>query len=137
MPLDPVLVADTKDWLRKAGGDLRAADIDIGASPPLLEDALFHCQQAVEKSFKAFLTYHKQPFHRTHNLEETGEACLAIDPTLRPTVDEAVPLSEFAWAYRYPGPREVPLRDEVVAGRDIAGRAHQAVLDRLPVETHP
>jgi len=137
MPLDPVLVADTKDWLTKARGDLRGADVDLAASPPLLEDALFHCQQAVEKSFKAFLTWHSRPFRRTHNLEETGEACLAIDPTLRPTVDEAVPLSEYAWAYRYPGPHEIPPLVEVVAARDIAGRAHKAILSRLPAETQP
>lgn len=71
MSLDPALVADTREWLRRAADDLRAA-------PPLLADALFHCQQAVEKAFKAFLTFHNQPFRRTHNLEETGAACLTL-----------------------------------------------------------
>ena len=48
MPLDPVRVAETREWLEKAALDLRGARIDIEAAPPLLEDALFHCQQAVE-----------------------------------------------------------------------------------------
>jgi HEPN domain-containing protein len=87
---------------------VRGAQIDLAAVPPLLEDAVFHCQQVAEKSFKAFLTFHNQPFRKTHNLEELGEACLTIDPTLQLVVDEAVPLSEYAWAYRYPGPA-IPL----------------------------
>jgi HEPN domain-containing protein len=57
MVLDPVLLADTKDWLIKTANDLRGAEVDLAASPPLFEDALFHCQQAAEKSFIASLTY--------------------------------------------------------------------------------
>ncbi len=86
MPLDAVRIADTKGWLTKAAIDLRGAQIDLAASPPLPEDALFHCQQAVEKALKAFLTFHDRPFRKTHNLEEIGEACLQIDPTLKAVV---------------------------------------------------
>ncbi len=46
MPVDPVLIAETKAWLRKAAYDLRAASHSLTASPPLLEDVVFHCQQA-------------------------------------------------------------------------------------------
>lgn len=79
MPHDPILIVDTKAWLKKAANDLRAAALDLEADPPLLEDVVFHCQQAVEKSLKAFLTFHDRPFRKTHNLEEIGEACLKID----------------------------------------------------------
>ena len=48
--------ADTRAWLSKAEADLRGATVDLAADPPLLEDALFHCQQAAEKALKAFLT---------------------------------------------------------------------------------
>jgi hypothetical protein len=37
---------------------LRGADIDLAASPPIIEDMLFHCQQAAEKAMKGFLTAH-------------------------------------------------------------------------------
>lgn len=137
MAFDPVLVADTKGWLQKAMNDLRGAEVDLAASPPLLEDALFHCQQAAEKSFKAFLTYHQRPFRKTHNLEELGEVCLMVDPTLRGLVDEAAPLTEYAWAYRYPGSPEPPLPDEAQAALVLARRIYQAVLDRTPVEIRP
>src|SRR5947207_2401898 len=48
MPSDPSLEDEVRAWLVKAVNDLRAAEIGLGAVPPLLEDALFHCQQAVE-----------------------------------------------------------------------------------------
>jgi HEPN domain-containing protein len=73
MPHDPARVADTRAWLQKADGDLRAAEHDQTAHPPLLGDVTFHAQQTAEKAFKAFLTWHDKPFRKTHNLEELGE----------------------------------------------------------------
>ena len=58
MPHDPILMAETRAWLIKAVTDLRAAELDLGASPPLLEDVVFHCQQAAEKALKGFLGWH-------------------------------------------------------------------------------
>jgi HEPN domain-containing protein len=136
-PYDPVLFEDVRAWLTKAAIDLRGAEIDLEAEPPLLEDALFHCQQAVEKSFKAFLVFHNQPFRRTHNLEEIGEACLQLDGTLRQIVDNAVPLSEYAWAYRYPGAPLLPEMEEVQSTFTIAQSAYRLMLERVPIKAHP
>jgi hypothetical protein len=47
---------DVKAWLAKATRDLRRAEILLAVAPPDFEDALFDCQQAAEKAFKAFLT---------------------------------------------------------------------------------
>jgi HEPN domain-containing protein len=63
---------------------VRGTDIDPAASPPLLEDALFHCQQAAKKSMKGFLSAHDRHFKKTHDLDELGGACESLDPTLRP-----------------------------------------------------
>jgi hypothetical protein len=43
------------------------ARIDLAASPPLIGDALFHCQQAAEKGMKGFLTMHDRIFQKTHD----------------------------------------------------------------------
>ena len=137
MPHDPILIADTRAWLKKAGNDLRAATIGLQADPPLLEDVVFHCQQAVEKSFKAFLTFHDRPFRKTHNLEEIGEACLNIDPSLGDLVTKAVPLSEYAWAFRYPGDPETPDLDESKSALSLAEQINKAILQRVPEEAHP
>jgi HEPN domain-containing protein len=48
MPPDPQGLADAASWLRKASNDLRYAGIDLAADPAATEDAVFHCQQAVE-----------------------------------------------------------------------------------------
>lgn len=137
MPLDPILLAETKAWLVKAANYLRGASIDVDASPPLLEDAMFHCQQAAEKSLKAFLCFHNIPFRKTHNLEELGEECLRIDRSLLEPIDEAVPLTEFAWSYRYPGDPQTPTSDETNTAIITAARVFDAVLKRIPTEAHP
>jgi HEPN domain-containing protein len=93
MPHDPARVADTKAWLARAADDLQAAEQLLSGSSALPSVAVFHCQQAAEKAMKGFLAWHDVPFRKTHNLEEIGEACLAIDPALEEIVDRAVPLT--------------------------------------------
>ena len=103
-------------------------------SPPLLDEAVFHCQQAAEKAFKGFLTWHGCTFRKTHNLEEIGEQCLAIDPSLHEFVDQAVPLSEYAWRLRYPGEPAQPGSEEVAEALAIAGAVFEALATRMPAD---
>ena len=81
--MQPEKLAEVRSWLKKAAGDLRGADIDMAASPPFIEDMLFHCQQAAEKTMKGFLTAHDRIFRKTHDLDELASACEAVDPTLK------------------------------------------------------
>ena len=134
MPPDPVRVADTRAWLLKAGDDLRGAEVDLEAVPPLLGDALFHCQQAVEKSLKAFLTWHDHPFRKTHDLGEVGGQCVRIDPTLEPLLRQASPLTEYAWKFRYPGDVPELSPTEAAASLALAHTVLAAVRSRLPAE---
>src|SRR6266571_549936 len=106
MAVDPELIAETRAWLTKSANDMRAAQVLIDGSPPLLDESVFHCQQAAEKALKGFLTWHEQPFRKTHNLEEIGEQCLTIDATLTDVIDQAASLTEYAWRFRYPGDPE-------------------------------
>lgn len=79
---------------------MRAAQVDLAAQPPLLGDALFHCQQTVEKALKALLVRHDQPFRRVHDLAELGRQCVELAPQLEPLLVQAAPLSEYAWRHR-------------------------------------
>jgi hypothetical protein len=63
MPHDPIRVADTQGWLRRANRDLSAAAHVRRVEPPLLDVAVFHCQQAAEKSMKALLTWALRESH--------------------------------------------------------------------------
>lgn len=137
MPYDPVLVADTRAWLVKAGEDLRGAEVDLAAVPPLLGDIMFHCQQAVEKAIKAFLTWHDSPFRKTHDLTEIGGKCAEIDPTLEPLLRQAAPLTEYAWKFRYPGDALSPAQTEAEESFALARKVVDAVLARLPAEVQP
>lgn len=129
--------AEANEWLGKAALDLRAGQIDMAAVPPLLEDVLFHSQQAVEKSFKAFLVWHDVLFRKTHSLEELGRRCSEIDPALADLVDEAAPLTEYAWAFRYPGATVPPQPREADAALGLARRVCAAVVRRLPAAAVP
>jgi HEPN domain-containing protein len=129
--------AEAREWLAKVALDLRGARIDLEAVPPLVEDALFHCQQAIEKTLKALLVWHDTPFRKTHSLEEIGRICTSIDSSLDDIVDEAAPLTEYAWAFRYPGAPPTPERREAEDAVDIAERVVRAILDRLPESAVP
>ena len=96
MPHDPALVAEVRAWLSKGGKDLAAAEYELQADPPFADDIVFHAQQASEKSLKAFLSWHRVPFRKTHNLVELGEACCRIDQSLDPLLRRAAPLTEYA-----------------------------------------
>lgn len=129
--------AEAREWLAKVALDMRGARIDLQAVPPLVEDALFHCQQAIEKALKALLVWHDTPFRKTHSLEEIGRICTSIDGALDDIVDEAVPLTEYAWAFRYPGAPPTPERREAEDALDVAERVVHAVVERLPRSAVP
>lgn len=137
MPHDAARVADARGWLRKAADDLRGAEIDLAAKPPLPGDAAFHCQQATEKALKAFLTWHDLPFRKTHDLAEVGQRCVVVDGTLEAICREAERLTTFAWIFRYPGDVDEPPPEEVADALVLARRVYDAVLARLPAELRP
>jgi len=135
IPPDAVRVADTRAWLMRAHDDVRGAEIDLGAIPPLLGDVTFHCQQAVEKALKAFLTWYDRGFRKTHDLAELGGACIELDASLESVLRRASTLTEYAWRYRYPGepnvPEEAEAREAFALTREVLGE----ILRRLPTET--
>jgi len=137
MAFDPELVAETRGWLVKASNDIRAAEALSTISPPLLDEAVFHCQQAAEKALKGFLTWNGHTFRRTHNLEEIGEQCLTIDASLREVIDLAVPLSEYAWKFRYPGEPTAVSPGEAAEAVTTVRAVFEAVVSRLPREVGP
>jgi HEPN domain-containing protein len=137
MPHDPARVEDSRAWLTKAKSDLDAASHDLKASPPLLADLVFHCQQAAEKAMKGLLAWHDIPFRKSHDLEEIGESCLSIDASLKDLVEQAVPLTEYAWKFRYPGEPDEPTQTEAEEALALARLVFKAILARLPEEVKP
>ena len=56
-------------WLTKAEHDLMSAHVLAAQCPPLLDTAVYHCQQAAEKVVKGFLVFCDQAFDRVHDIE--------------------------------------------------------------------
>jgi hypothetical protein len=86
---------------------------------------------------KGFLAWHGQTFRKTHNLEEIGEQCLGIDPSLKELIDEAAPLTEYAWQYRYPGDLIEPSHLEAEEVLETAKKVFTEILIHLPSEVRP
>jgi HEPN domain-containing protein len=117
-------------WLTRARQDLRAAEVDLQADLPLLGDAAFHCQQAVEKALKGLLALHGHPFRKTHDIGELAVACLEHEPSLEPLLRRSAPLTEYAWRFRYPGEVFEPERAEVDEALGVARRVVDEVAAR-------
>ena len=123
MPPDDPRLEDARAWLARAELDLRAADLELRTPEAgLWADVAFHAQQAAEKALKALLASRDVPFRKTHSIEELGRACLDIAPELGPVVDAAVPLTEYAWKFRYPGEISDPSRAEAEEAVAVARR---------------
>lgn len=132
MEHDPTREADARAWLDKSQMDLRAARNSLGAAPPLLEDVLFHCQQAVEKVLKGFLTWHDRPFRKTHDLAVIGRQCIELDSSLEPLCRRAERLTVYAWFFRYPGESEEPVEEEARQALALAQEVYDTIRARLP-----
>ena len=115
-------------------GSGSGSGVDI---PATLRSSLFHCQQAAEKSLKAFLTWHQRPFPRTHNLTVLSGFCAELDASLDAAVAPSLALTRFAVAMRYPGEIEEPSIVEVGEWLAVAQTIFDATCSRLPRETHP
>ena len=98
MPVDSALVEETRAWIEAAASDLRSAEILLQQDTYLAPQSAFHTQQAAEKCFKGFLTWHSITFRKTHNLVKLGKACVKIDPTLEPIAARVARVS--GWASR-------------------------------------
>jgi HEPN domain-containing protein len=134
MPLDPVQVEDTLQWLRKANDDLRAAQALIDIEPPLFDEIAFHCQQAIEKAQKGFLYWHKQPFQKTHDLYLLGLSCCEIDSSLSDVIKPTAKLTEYAVEYRYPSSAIHPSRAEIDEMIELAKTVLTEIASRLHLE---
>jgi HEPN domain-containing protein len=93
----------TAAWIRKAESDLRAARKLAKDRPPCHDEACFHCQQAVEKFFKALLQEWGLAVPRIHELDTLLDLLLPKDSTLSRLRRGLKRLTQYAVDYRYPG----------------------------------
>lgn len=125
---------EAKMWLSKAQDDLRSGKIIFDNDQSLQGVVLFHCQQAIEKTLKAFPAFHNFAFRKTHHLGELGHQCVQIEPSFEPLLRKAYPLTVFAWAFRYPEDPEEPVSGDAASALSLAHDVFEMVLRKLPEE---
>ena len=106
------------DWLGRARADLAVAQLtdDQRIAPEILA---FHAQQAAEKALKALLVQRQVEFPHTHVIGLLLNLCRTAGYEDNETLTEAVGLTRYAVATRYPGAEEPVGRQEAGEGRRI------------------
>ena len=78
--MDEALAQLTREWLTKALHDLQTARIIANAPDGPLDTAIYHCQQAAEKSLKGWLTARSDPFEKTHDIRRLIKQAAGVLP---------------------------------------------------------
>lgn len=126
-----------RSWLVKAQHDLAAAR-KLAADPePYLDTAIYHCQQAAEKAAKAYLVYRDQRFDKIHDIRLLIDVAMAVEPALEKWLEVGELLTPYATAFRYPGERLEPDRDEFEKAYQEAEAFYRFILTLLPPEVRP
>jgi HEPN domain-containing protein len=128
---------EVQSWLVKAKRDLTIAGMNVTSEPAITDDALFHCQQAVEKVLKGLLVLHDRPFKKTHIIGELAIEVLKIASALEPILKEATELTPYATMFRYPGELELPPLQDAKDALVLAQKVFDAILALIPVEAQP
>lgn len=126
-------------WLIKARNDLTTAR-EIGALPGYpLDTAIYHCQQAAEKSVKGFLAFHDHRLERSHDVERLVGLAAGYEASFKDYVEHALILTPYATAYRYPGESATlePSRVEFDEALELSGNLVAFVTSPLPQEVQP
>jgi HEPN domain-containing protein len=128
-----------RSWLTKAQHDLSSAERLADGPNPILDTAIYHCQQAVEKTLKGFLVFHDAEFEKVHNLSSLVDLCTEVDKSFGTLTDTAANLTPFATAYRYPDEffEAAPSREQFDEALEQAKQVLDFVFKRLPKETQP
>ena len=96
------------DWLFHAYQDLLAARMLI-TDRRLFNPTVFHCQQAIEKSLKAFLLYKHRKLFDGHNLTWLCKQAALTDQSFTKWIGKSTLLNRFYIETRYPAdiPEEI------------------------------
>ncbi|MCW5553876.1 MAG: HEPN domain-containing protein [Verrucomicrobiae bacterium] len=137
--MDKAALELVRDWLTRADHDLRSARLLAGAADPLLDTAIYHCQQAAEKAIKAWLQSANALIPRTHDIEDLVEQASDTNPDFKQFAKVAAVLTPYASAFRYPGGFEEPMpsQDEFDEALKHAQTIYNFVLNLLPKEARP
>lgn len=95
---------DPKAWIAKADADFEAAKTLFRSHKKGMPDIVcYHSQQSAEKYLKAYLTFRRTKYPKTHDLEKLLDLILAFDPLAEAVREAAKFLNPYSIIVRYPG----------------------------------
>ena len=118
-----------ESWFEKGNNDLLTAQRLIEIEPMILDNACFHCQQAIEKYLKAYLIYNTTEIERTHNINYLLIECAKHDSAFNEI--DVKDISAFAVSIRYPDTVVMPDISEVKEYYQMALTVKKIVTDRV------
>lgn len=124
-----------KDWIGFANTDLIGAKALFEMGDNFLGLAVFHAQQAAEKSMKAYLVFQSVRVPKTHDIGDLLALIELKDKDLFQLLSPCVELTDYAVAYRYPDAQKKPLlSSEVALAIQKAELVQSEVLKRIKYE---
>jgi len=122
-------------WLRKAETDIKVSKYLLEVEDPPSDAICFHCQQAIEKYFKAYLTFQNIRVKKIHDLEALLDMCIEKDREFENLdKDKISSLSFFAIEVRYPDEFYIPSIEEAKECFEIAKVVKEFVFKKLGVK---
>ncbi len=121
-----------KDWLKKADHDLGTAELTLAQKPEYTDTICFHCQQAVEKCFKACLVHFDIIVPKIHNLAYLLDLIVERNPEFKLLYEEAEKLEDFSVEVRYPVDGYYPPVSEATESLEIAKKIRIFTGSKLP-----
>jgi HEPN domain-containing protein len=130
-----------RQWLKKAEKDIRSARRLASSPDPILETAFFHCQQAGEKSVKAYLAFCDHPLEKRLDLGKLVGLAKSYEPGFAAWQRAAELLTPLATTFRYSDdwqrPQPEPDAEQYSAAEQAAVGLFDFVYSLLPEEARP
>ncbi|MFH0772610.1 MAG: HEPN domain-containing protein [Candidatus Omnitrophota bacterium] len=115
----------TKEWFKKGDSDIKTAEILIRDADPPTDTTCFHCQQAVEKYLKGYLTIEGIEFLKSHDLDYLLKLCKGGDNEFEAQREAVLTLNKYGIEPRYPA--DIPVHYSFEETKRAIGLAKEMV----------
>ncbi len=116
-------------WLKIVEDDLKVAKALLVTE--VFGTVAYHCQQAAEKSLKAYLVFKNYKVIKTHDLIMLVDLCCKLDRDFEKLYDDAEQINPFATKFRYPTEFDIPDCEDAKKIIDRTERIVNFVLEKI------
>lgn len=121
-----------KHWLEIASKNLYSAKLLINGES--YDDAAYFCQQVAEKSYKAYLTFRRATFKKTHDLIYLLSLCTKLHSDFRCLEGATVDLEPYSTQSRYPDDYIEVLAEDAQQAYMSAHRIHFFIINVVALQ---